>query len=67
MSKISIKNVYKIFGPDPLSVLSEARSGISKEDFMNKTGQVIGIRDVSLEIEVGETRSKMTLVFQPIS
>ncbi len=55
MSKISIKNVYKIFGPDPLSVLSEARSGISKEDFMNKTGQVIGIRDVSLEIEVGET------------
>lgn len=54
MTKIAIKNVYKIFGPDPESVLARAQDGAGKDEVMDQTGHVIGIRDVSLEIEPGE-------------
>jgi len=53
-SKISIENVYKIFGPEPLSVLDRVKAGASKTDILEETGHTIGIRDVSLEIEPGE-------------
>jgi len=55
MSKISIKNIYKIFGNNPNSVLSLAQKGIGKDEIMNQTGHVIGIHNVSLDIEPGET------------
>jgi len=54
MSKIVIKNIYKIFGPKPESILERAQGGAGKEEVMNETAHVIGIRDVSLEIEPGE-------------
>lgn len=53
-SKISIENVYKIFGPEPLSVLDRVKAGASKTEVLEETGHTIGIRDVSLEIEPGE-------------
>jgi len=51
---ISIENVYKIFGPEPLSVLDRVKDGASKTDILEETGHTIGIRDVSLEIQSGE-------------
>ena len=53
-SKISIENVYKIFGPEPLSVLDRVKGGASKTEILEETGHTIGIRDVSLEIQSGE-------------
>jgi glycine betaine/proline transport system ATP-binding protein len=53
-SKISIESVYKIFGPEPLSVLDRVKAGASKTEILEETGHTIGIRDVSLEIEEGE-------------
>jgi glycine betaine/proline transport system ATP-binding protein len=53
-SKISIENVYKIFGPDPQSVLERVKAGASKTEILEETGHTIGIRDVSLEIGEGE-------------
>jgi len=53
-TKISIENVYKIFGPDPQSVLERVKQGASKTDILEETGHTIGIRDVSLEIKSGE-------------
>ena len=53
-TKISIENVYKIFGPDPQSVFDRVKAGASKTEILEETGHTIGIRDVSLEIGSGE-------------
>ena len=37
MSKIEIKNIYKIFGTDPLSVLPMVQKGASKEQVLEET------------------------------
>ena len=55
MSKIEINNVYKIFGPRPESVLKMVQEGAKKDDVLEKTGHTVGLDNVSLKIEEGET------------
>ena len=55
MSKIEIKNVYKIFGNKPQEVLPMVRDGANKEDVLEKTGHTVGLDNVTLSIEKGET------------
>ena len=55
MSKIEIKNVYKIFGNSPTEVLPMVKNGANKEEVLEKTGHTVGLDNVSLSIEEGET------------
>ena len=55
MSKIEIKNVYKIFGDQPSKVLPMVQDGATKEEVLEKTGHTVGLDNVSLSIEEGET------------
>ena len=55
MSKIEINNVYKIFGNNPKSVLQMVKDGATKDEVLEKTGHTVGIDNVSLKIEEGET------------
>ena len=55
MSKIEINNVYKIFGNNPKSVLPMVKEGATKEEILDKTGHTVGLDNVSLKIEEGET------------
>ena len=55
MSKIEIKNVYKIFGNNPQSVMKMVEEGGTKDDVLEKTGHTVGLDNVSLNIEEGET------------
>ena len=55
MSKIEIKNVYKIFGDQPSKVLPMVQDGATKEEILEKTGHTVGLDNVSLNIEEGET------------
>jgi glycine betaine/proline transport system ATP-binding protein len=55
MSKIEIRNVYKIFGDSPSKVLPMVQDGASKEEVLEKTGHTVGLDNVSLSIEEGET------------
>jgi len=55
MSKIEINNVYKIFGNNPKSVLPMVKDGSTKEEILDKTGHTVGLDNVSLKIEEGET------------
>ena len=55
MSKIEINNVYKIFGTNPKSILSMVKEGSTKEEILEKTGHTVGLDNVSLKIEEGET------------
>ena len=55
MSKIEINNVFKIFGPKPASVLQMVKDGSSKEEVLEETGHTVGLDDVTLKINEGET------------
>ena len=55
MSKIEINNVYKIFGSNPQSVMPMVKNGANKEEVLEETGHTVGLDNVSLKIEEGET------------
>ena len=55
MSKIEINNIYKIFGNNPKSIMPMVRDGATKEDVLEQTGHTVGLDNVSLKIEEGET------------
>ena len=55
MAKIEVKNVYKIFGDNPLNVLPMVKEGAKKDEVLEKTGHTVGLDNVSLTIEEGET------------
>ncbi len=55
MSKIEVKNVYKIFGNEPKTVLGMVKEGASKEEVLDKTGHTVGLDNVSISIQEGET------------
>lgn len=54
MSMIEVRNVTKIFGPDPQSALPLVREGLGKDEILARTGHTVGLRDVSLNIGRGE-------------
>ena len=55
MSKIEIKNVYKIFGSEPTKVLPMVQKGATKEQVLDETGHTVGLDNVSISVEEGET------------
>ena len=55
MSKIEIKNIYKIFGNNPDSVMDMVKNGSTKDEVLEQTGHTVGLDNVSLNIEEGET------------
>ncbi|XWN33347.1 MAG: glycine betaine/L-proline ABC transporter ATP-binding protein [Devosia sp.] len=55
MSLIEVQNVTKIFGPSPKTALERYREGLSKEELLAQTGHTVGLADVSLSIQKGET------------
>ena len=55
MSKIEINNIYKIFGNNPDSVMNMVKGGATKDEVLEQTGHTVGLDNVSLNIEEGET------------
>jgi glycine betaine/proline transport system ATP-binding protein len=51
---ISCQNVWKIFGPDPESVIENTGNGITKQEILEQTGHVIAVKDVSFDIKENE-------------
>ena len=52
---ISVESIYKVFGRNPERALSPENSGKSKADLQSELGVVIGLNDVSFEVQKGET------------
>lgn len=50
MAKISVKNLFKVFGPNPEHALQLASKGRSREDILRQTRSTVALRDVSLNI-----------------
>ncbi len=55
MKHLEIKNLYKIFGKTPHKALEMSMNGVSKEEILEKTGNTVGVKDVSFHVEEGET------------
>ena len=53
-SKIIIKNLIKIYGKKYLAALKLFREGKTRDDILQSTGSILGLADVSLEINQGE-------------
>ena len=53
-SKISIRNLYKIFGPHPKRARELLAQGYDKEAIFEKTETTIGVQDANFEIYTGE-------------
>ncbi|MGH1464873.1 MAG: quaternary amine ABC transporter ATP-binding protein [Cognatishimia sp.] len=54
-AKIQIKNLYKIFGAKPASVLPLVRDqGVGKPELMEHHGHVLGLQDINIEMQAGE-------------
>ena len=54
MSQIEIKNLYKIFGPNPAAGMELIRAGKTKEEIHEKTGLTVGVQDASFTVNKGE-------------
>lgn len=55
MSKIEVKSVYKVFGPKPADAMKLVKQGVSKDEVLKRTGHTLGLKDVTLSIEEGQT------------
>ena len=53
-TQIVIKNLWKIYGKDTKRVFQKDLRDKSKEEIQNKTGCIVGLRDINLEIKKGE-------------
>ncbi|MEJ2662168.1 MAG: glycine betaine/L-proline ABC transporter ATP-binding protein [Desulfobacteraceae bacterium] len=54
MEKITIENLYKIFGPQPEVAMKLLRDGLNKEAIHEKTGMTVGVDNASFTIGQGE-------------
>ncbi|CAG34935.1 glycine betaine/L-proline ABC transporter ATP-binding protein ProV [Desulfotalea psychrophila] len=54
MKKIEVRNLYKIFGPDPDKGMKLLAQGMDKQDIHEKTGMTVGVQDASFTINQGE-------------
>jgi glycine betaine/proline transport system ATP-binding protein len=52
--KISIRNLYKIFGPVPDVALEYVKRGMSKADLLETQKHVLGLQDINVDIHDGE-------------
>ncbi len=55
MAQIEVRNIYKIFGNNPEKILPMVQKGATKEEVLEQTGHTVGLDNVSINIEEGET------------
>ncbi|MBS29091.1 MAG: glycine/betaine ABC transporter [Alphaproteobacteria bacterium] len=54
-TRIEIRNLYKIFGPDPAHALRAVRDeGLGKPELLEEYGHVLGLEDINVDVKAGE-------------
>jgi glycine betaine/proline transport system ATP-binding protein len=59
--KISVKNLYKIFGDDPGEMIAHLENGHTKESLLKEFGHVVGLRKINMDILKSDTQVIMGL------
>ena len=52
--KISIRNLYKIFGSNPRSMVPKVQGGMGKTELLEKHGHVIALQDINVDMRRGD-------------
>ncbi len=52
--KVEVRNLFKIFGPNPKQAMKLLKQGLEKAEIFEKTETTIGVQDASFEIYEGE-------------
>ena len=58
---ISIRKLYKIFGPTPEKFLERVQNGMSKQELRDEHGHVLGLRDINIDMPAGGIQVVMGL------
>ena len=54
MSKIEVKNIYKVFGSSPIKMLSYLQRGEDKSTLLKEHEHSVGVNNASFHVEEGE-------------
>ncbi|QDL93016.1 betaine/proline/choline family ABC transporter ATP-binding protein [Paroceanicella profunda] len=52
--KVSIRNLYKIFGDNPQAALEDVRAGMGKPELLDRRAHVLGLNDINIDMREGE-------------
>ena len=52
-SMISVRNVWKVFGPNAAKLIGTPDADLTRTELRNKTGNTTTVRDVSFEVAKG--------------
>jgi glycine betaine/proline transport system ATP-binding protein len=61
VTKIKVENLYKIFGKSPELAMDQLEKGVSKDEILERTGNVVALADVSFSVEEGQVFVAMGL------
>lgn len=59
--KVSIRNLYKIFGDNPKAALADVRAGMTKPELLAQYNHVLGLSDINVDMCEGQTTVIMGL------
>jgi glycine betaine/proline transport system ATP-binding protein len=54
MSKLVVKNLYKVFGANPQKIIPMLNKNASKETILKETNHTVGLKNVNFEVNQGE-------------
>jgi glycine betaine/proline transport system ATP-binding protein len=54
MEKIIVKDLFKIFGPQPEKAMKLLKQGLDKSAIFEKTGMTVGVNNAAFTINQGE-------------
>ena len=52
--KLSVKNLYKVFGPSDKAMLPHIQAGMSKGDLLTKHQHVLALNDINVDMQEGK-------------
>src|SRR5690349_11358521 len=51
---VHVEGLWKIFGPKADKIIGTPEANLSRKELQEKTGHVVGVRDVSFDVAPGE-------------
>lgn len=59
--KVSLRGLYKIFGPRDKAMMEHVRGGMGKPELLEKHKHVLGLQDINVDMQAGEITVVMGL------
>ncbi len=60
-AKVSLRGLYKIFGPNDKAMMSHVTAGLSKAELLDQYKHVLGLQNINVDMQAGEITVVMGL------